>query len=735
MKKVININFQGRVIPIEETAYDLLKEYVESLRRYFANEEGRDEIINDIEGRIAELFSERLKGGVTCITDDDVNAVIASMGRPADFEAESGESMAGSTYSEQSNTNTGSTFTASTGRGRLYRNADDKILGGVCSGLGNYLKIDPVVLRILFVVLIAPLFWVYILLWIIIPAQSIQSNTMKRLYRDPDHKVIGGVCGGLAAYFNIDVWIPRLIFALPFFLGLISGGFNALFGDWDFGYMPRVITGSFGSTLLVTYIILWIAVPEAATAADRLEMRGERIDLNSIRNTVKEDMQNFRTRAEKWGAEVKETASNIGARAQSFGQSAATQARTFTGEVAPVARRTGNGLGHLIRVLFKAFFFFIAAIFALSLFGVLIGILFSGFAFIPFKSFLLEGFWQNLLSWSTLFLFLGIPLIALITWLIRRIMGVRSQRHYLGYVFGGLWIIGLVSAVLLTGMIARNFKNRSNLPEQEIAIVQPSNNKLYIDLQGADWRRQQGDFFGVQFEDNDFPFHTLTSDSVMLRFVRIKIVKSNDSAFHVYEVNKSRGRSVASANATASRINYSVQQRDSALYVQRGFAISEKDKFRSQEVLVVVEVPVGGKFQFDPSIQNADLRVSTQGTDWEHYYTPTADVEYTMMPDGRTQPTADLDPVELKRGRLKVRISDSDIQIETDTPGSERKQQYRYRRSKPDTTTPASKDTTVRTSASLRIADTQNSYEIQTGAILTSTELSTPLTVLSTLFQ
>src|SRR3954470_16840763 len=88
MKKVININFQGRVIPIEETAFELLKQYIESLRRYFANEEGRDEIINDIEGRIAELFSERLKKGSICITDEDVNTVIAGMGRPEDFEAQ-----------------------------------------------------------------------------------------------------------------------------------------------------------------------------------------------------------------------------------------------------------------------------------------------------------------------------------------------------------------------------------------------------------------------------------------------------------------------------------------------------------------------------------------------------------------------------------------------------------------------------------------------------------------------
>ena len=59
MKKVININFQGAVVPIEETSYELLKQYIESLRQYFAKEDGRDEIINDIESRISELFQER----------------------------------------------------------------------------------------------------------------------------------------------------------------------------------------------------------------------------------------------------------------------------------------------------------------------------------------------------------------------------------------------------------------------------------------------------------------------------------------------------------------------------------------------------------------------------------------------------------------------------------------------------------------------------------------------------
>src|SRR5438045_7071579 len=101
MKKVININFQGRVVPIEETSYDLLKQYTDSLRIYFANEEGRDEIINDIESRISELFQERIKNGATCITDDDINGIINNIGRPQDL-ADEDSSSDDKTYAKES---------------------------------------------------------------------------------------------------------------------------------------------------------------------------------------------------------------------------------------------------------------------------------------------------------------------------------------------------------------------------------------------------------------------------------------------------------------------------------------------------------------------------------------------------------------------------------------------------------------------------------------------------------
>src|SRR5215210_8866698 len=94
MKKIININLYGRVIPIEDAAYDSLQRYIESLRRYFNNEEGRDEIINDIESRIAELMNDIIKKGASAITDSDVLNIINSMGRVEDFEKVDAEEKA-----------------------------------------------------------------------------------------------------------------------------------------------------------------------------------------------------------------------------------------------------------------------------------------------------------------------------------------------------------------------------------------------------------------------------------------------------------------------------------------------------------------------------------------------------------------------------------------------------------------------------------------------------------------
>ncbi|MBP6688301.1 MAG: PspC domain-containing protein, partial [Lacibacter sp.] len=491
MKKVININFKGRVIPIEETAFEQLQKYTESLRRYFANEEGRDEIINDIEDRIAELFDEELKKGATCITDESVATICSSMGSVEDFEQMDNESGASTTSNSNSSSSTASSSTYATAeepRGALGRNANDKILGGVCSGLANYLKIDPTVVRILFALITFGGFGtgvlIYIVLWIVLPLKDLKTNIRKRLFRNPDDKMIGGVASGLANYFNIPIWIPRVVFILPLILGIISSIFrNAMF---DFDFEPDFVFGGFGGTLFVIYVILWVVLPMASSATDKLQMRGEKIDVNSIKNAVQEELggSGIREKASQMGEEIKEGAQRMGATINEGAQRVGAELGGFKSKAVPVesstvVRSTRSGIGHAIGVLFKAFFLFIAGVIAFSLLMALIGVTIAGVAAFPFKGFFLEGTWQHVAAWGTLLLFFAVPVVALLTWVIRKIIGTKSRNPYLGYTFGFLWFVGLVCFIMLVSSFTNNF--RVSAQEQQVVdIAQPVNGKMVV---------------------------------------------------------------------------------------------------------------------------------------------------------------------------------------------------------------------------------------------------------------
>jgi hypothetical protein len=118
----------------------------------------------------------------------------------------------------------------------------------------------------------------------------------------------------------------------------------------------------------------------------------------------------------------------------------------FAQEAATVTRPAASGFGHAIGILFKAFFLFIAGVIAFALFVTLLVFTFGGVAQ-PVNTFLIEGAWQRVFMWGTLILFLAVPLIGIITWIIRRAMNVRSQNRYLGWIFGGLWTLGWVACL------------------------------------------------------------------------------------------------------------------------------------------------------------------------------------------------------------------------------------------------------------------------------------------------
>jgi phage shock protein PspC (stress-responsive transcriptional regulator) len=637
MKKIININFHSRVIPIEETAYDILRKYVDSLKKHFAGEEGGDEIVNDIENRFAELFSDRLKKGATCITDADVEEIITSMGRPEDFDQD-----------ETSNTNGNSSRNSSSFAEeaaadeprRLYRSENDKMLGGVCGGLAAYLRIDPSVVRIIYALLILGSFGtallLYIILWIALPPKSMVTRIRKRLFRDPDHKAIGGVASGLAAYFNIEIWIPRLIFCLPLIGGVITSIFRH--ATW-FDYEGPVFLGGFGGTLFITYIILWIVLPEAQTASDKLEMRGEKIDLESIKNTIKSDLEGFKQKATVVGEEMK-------VKAEEFGAEVKRKSGSLKKEISSV-NIPRQGIGHAIGVLFKAFFLFITVIITFALVAALIGVIFSGGVVLPLKEYFIHGFWQNIMAWSVLLFFLILPVVGLLTWLIRRIIGARSGSNYLGYTFGSLWVIGLISLIFLMASFSRHFSTPSSL-DDKIELTAPVNGKLIVKMDDSKpyYIDDSEDWMGMNWRHRG-PFFALTDDSLTLNTVRIDIIKSNDSAWHLERVRRSLGNNTAEARSLASQINFPVEQKDSVLSLSRGFAITPKQQFRNQKVLLVIEVPVGKKILMKRNLEdykwfsinrkrwgNNGINIEWDDNDNDYVNSWTAEVEYVMTENG-----------------------------------------------------------------------------------------------------
>lgn len=606
MKKIISINLSGRVIPIEDSAYEKLQAYIESLRRYFAREESRDEIINDIESRISELFAEKIRKGAGCITDADIEEIMQSMGRPEELEAEANElagnagstsgSSSSSSSSSQQGTGSGSSSSGTRSRGRLYRDTNDKFIGGVCSGLAAYFNVDPAIVRLLFAIItfggFGLGFLAYIILWIILPGRDIENSyTGKRLYRNPDDKMFGGVAGGLAAYFNRSASMIRLIFAAPLILSIFLGVIRGIVWRYDIDWFFNIGIGSLSGTFILIYVILWIVLPEASSTHEKMEMRGERVDVNSIR-------QNMKDRLKEWGEEVSESAQRMSARAT---------------EVSEEMRRDSRGIGHAIGVIFKVFFLFIAGSIAFALFVALMALVFSGLPWWPINDFLWTSEWQKIYAWGTVIFFFLVPLIAFIIWVFRRIIRVKHRSNYLGWTFGFLWTIGWVAAVLFASSIFKDIRSKARVPGSEIAITQPQTGTMIVSVT-APALQYTG---GYDWVTDDWDGWDLSDDTMRLSTVKFVYELSDDSNYHVYLRKTSYGRNYDDAYRRASKIQYSITSRDSILDLGNGYAIDKESKFRGQQVEVEVHIPAGKRIKFAHSVNDklnpVDIHVRQRG--------------------------------------------------------------------------------------------------------------------------
>ncbi|MCW3462386.1 PspC domain-containing protein [Chitinophaga nivalis] len=483
MKKIININLSSRLIPIEDSAYEILRQYLDSLKKYFSKEEGGDEIVSDIESRIAEVFQDKMKKGAHCITDDDVVAVKASMGTPEQFDDVPKENA----------------------------QAEEEAY--------NYIP-----------------------------------RPRKRLYRDPDNKVLSGVCSGLGAYFNIDPVIFRIIFAL-------------------------LAIGGFGTGILV-YFILWVATPSADTAAEKLEMRGERVDLNNIKATIQDELHHMKNQMK-----------NVGEDFRNFSQG---RGRQVGNDLERFFVNLAHGLGKVLVFVTKGFFYFFAAVMLICLVAVGIAIAVSSAALFPLKNLLLTTTTQSYLFWPALGLLIGIPIVALLIFIIRKLTGVKQTNRYASYTLTFLWLIGLVFAAIVTSSLVKDFR-RPGTETTAFALQQPSQGKLIL-------KRTTG----LLTEEDDFSMFDgnllVADDTVIINNIRIRIEKSMNDSFAVDVAQYSRGRNVQDARQLAREIGFQLNQRDSILYLPEGFSIPSHSPFRGQRVTVVIKVPVGKNIEIDKEV-------------------------------------------------------------------------------------------------------------------------------------
>ena len=158
MKKTFTVNLGGTVFQIDEDAYQLIDNYLDKLKLHFSQEEGGEEIIKDMEARIAELFAVRLDKGKQVITLSDVEAIILQMGKLEDIIDKDADQDSRKVEPQLKKV-----------RKQLFRDPDKKLLGGVCAGIASYTGWDLILIRLFTILFFGPLMMVYLICWIVIP--------------------------------------------------------------------------------------------------------------------------------------------------------------------------------------------------------------------------------------------------------------------------------------------------------------------------------------------------------------------------------------------------------------------------------------------------------------------------------------------------------------------------------------------------------------------------------------
>lgn len=572
MKKTLSINISGILFHIEEDGYATLQNYLDSINRHFSEYPDSKEIVLDIENRIAEIFLSYLKNNKQVITAENVDRLIEKMGTIAAFSV-----VTEAPVEKDPEEATGDDFykyvtppdAPTAGYKKLMRLETKKILGGVCAGIAHYFAIDALWVRLIAILLLMsgninfrPRFFeinpfddyglnfnfgfsafavlAYIVLWVILPVSHAveEDKTIKKLFRNPDDKVLGGVASGLSGYFGIDTPYIRLAFV---FL-TIAGGSG-----------------------VVIYLILWIITPAASSITERIKMKGGEITLDSIDSTVKETINPLPVTPESTLKKVLMTPFRV------LGQVIEALGSAFGS--------LGKFLLSVLRVLFGMWVLFLGIVpigAALIGLAVYLGLIDSEYG--PGSVAIPIGLITELVPiWLVI---AGFGLIAL-PGLVLLLLGlsVLVKKSLIGSKIGGiilaLWLFFVGMAAFHIPKIIAKFKEEARYERMTPVSLSPGILLLRV---------------------NDL------DDEEINNKVQLELVGTQDTVITLKQEYFSRGESKKEALANAKKIQYSYEVRDSVMTFEEGFDLRALDTFRDQDLTLRLAIPFDKPFIMERSL-------------------------------------------------------------------------------------------------------------------------------------
>lgn len=467
MKKTVSVNIKGMNFLIEEDAYELLQSYMDRLKHSLRNEKGSKEIIEDIEFRVAELCSGHLNDKKQVIEKEDIEQIVKTLGEPEEYvDANEEFQQEEKSYSHKQNF----------------------------------------------------------------------KREEKRLYRDLDNAKIAGVCGGLANYLQIDVVIVRAIFLVFFFF---------------FG---------FGFPL---YIVLWLVIPKATSTIERLRMQGKPITVESVREEVETAASRFKEESTSLAHKLRKD-----------------------GEIGQRLNKIGRFISSAIGIVCFGFGLTISSILLLLLVGVEIIPFLDGDGFLSvsdFSELILSNDTDIFWSWvatltiglsAILFLFiLGSKLIFNLKnkWLNVSLLSLFSTG-----------IIGIFIAVFVGIKTGQDMVAHGELIK-EIGIT--NSNELIVQPQFEKLKNSD------DYKIKDDGFFSIEGNNIVQSGIYFEYKVSTDSLFHVLRKRSSRSSSQRKADKKADNIDHEISLTNNTLYLKTNYSFPKEDKFRNQNITVIIEIP------------------------------------------------------------------------------------------------------------------------------------------------